>query len=178
MKPFKNIRGTKDTTLLDLIPILEEIFLEDVDDVREYLAQFNQKDIIEGYHNLQREREEKEKEKRQNAFLQQINVFKPASEEEESTGNMLLADPELEGFAPALASTNMQGGAAFMPDQKVMGGDHLKYIPVEINGEKPEGFTTVWQRQYLKKKEELVEQQKRMMEMQAIAMKEMAAQAQ
>ena len=65
-----------------------------------------------------------------------------------------------------------------MPDQKLISGDNLKYIPVEINGEKPEGFTTVWQRQYLKKKEELVEQQKRMMEMQAIAMKEMAAQAQ
>lgn len=110
-------------------------------------------------------------------------MFKPAQEEEESTGNILLADPELEGFAPALASTNMQsmvesGAGAFTPDQKVIGSNHLKYIPVEVNGDKPEGFTTYWQREYLRKKEAIVEQQKRMMEMQAIAMKEMSAQAQ
>lgn len=49
VKPFKNTKGVKDTTLLDLIPILEEIFMEDVEDVREYLAQFNEKDIIEGH---------------------------------------------------------------------------------------------------------------------------------
>lgn len=111
-------------------------------------------------------------------------MFKPAKQEEEqSTGNILLADPELEGFAPALASTNMQsmlesGTGAFTPDSKLLKGDHLKYIPVEVNGEKPEGFTTYWQREYIKKKEAISEQQKRMMEMQAIAMQEMSAQAQ
>lgn len=93
-----------------------------------------------------------------------------------------MADPELEGFAPALASSNMQnmlesGTGAFAPDQKLLSGDHIKYIPVEINGEKPEGFTTYWQREYIKKKEAAVEQQKRMMEMQAIAMQEMTGQA-
>ena len=94
---------------------------------------------------------------------------------------MLLADPELEGFAPALASSNLQqmtesGLNAFTPDHKLIQGDHLKYIPVEINGEKEEGFTTYWQREYMKKKEAIVEQQKRMMEMQAIAMQEMSSQ--
>ena len=51
--------------------------------------------------------------------------------------------------------------------------DHLKYIPVEINGEKPEGFTTFWQREYVKKKEMVLEQQVRMMEMQQQAMEAM-----
>ena len=60
VKTFKNEKGVRDTTLLDLIPILEgiwcnlqfwqiEIFMEDVDDVREYLAQFDGKDIVEGH---------------------------------------------------------------------------------------------------------------------------------
>ena len=71
-----------------------------------------------------KEKEEKEKEERQKAFLQQINVFKPSKEDEESsTGSILLADPELEGIAPALAASNMQnmmesGHGAFVPDEK------------------------------------------------------------
>ena len=46
---------------------------------------------------------------------------------------------------------------------------------MEINGEKPEGFTTYWQREYLKKKEAMLEQQQRMMEMQTLAMQELKA---
>ena len=112
----------------------------------------------------------------QESFLQQINVFKPAKEDEER-GNILLADPEMEGLSPALAANNMQkmmesNSGPFMPT-KPSEEDSLKYIPVEINGEKPEGFTTYWQREYVKKKAAIVEQQQRMMEMQAIAMKEM-----
>lgn len=103
-------------------------------------------------------------------------MFKPAKEDEER-GNILLADPEMEGLSPALAANNMQkmmesNSGPFMP-MKPSEEDSLKYIPVEINGEKPEGFTTYWQREYVKKKAAIVEQQQRMMEMQAIAMKEM-----
>ena len=58
---------------------------------------------------------------------------------------------------------------------KMSKSDHLKYIPVEINGEKPEGFTTYWQREYVKKKEAMLEQQQRMMEMQSLAMQELKA---
>ena len=129
-----------------------------------------------------KEKEEKEKEERQKAFLQQINVFKPSKEDEESsTGSILLADPELEGIAPALAASNMQnmmdsGNGAFVPDEKLIHQDHLKYIPVEINGEKPEGFTTYWQREYMKKKEAMIEQQRKMLEMQNIAMQELSSQ--
>ena len=126
----------------------------------------------------QRKKEEEAEKERQNAFLQQINVFKPAKEDE-GGANILLADPELEGLSPALAANNMQmmlesNNGPFMP-AKPATEDHLKYIPVEINGEKPEGFTTYWQREYLKKKDAIVEQQKKMMEMQTIAMKEMEA---
>ena len=103
-------------------------------------------------------------------------MFKPAKEDEER-GNILLADPEMEGLSPALAANNMQkmmesNSGPFMPT-KPSEEASLKYIPVEINGEKPEGFTTYWQREYVKKKAAIVEQQQRMMEMQAIAMKEM-----
>ena len=105
-------------------------------------------------------------------------MFKPAKEDE-GGANILLADPELEGLSPALAANNMQmmlesNNGPFMP-AKPATEDHLKYIPVEIKGEKPEGFTTYWQREYLKKKDAIVEQQKKMMEMQTIAMKEMEA---
>ena len=68
------------------------------------------------------------------------------------------------------------GHGAFVPDEKLIHQDHLKYIPVEINGEKPEGFTTYWQREYMKKKEAMIEQQRRMLEMQTIAMQELSSQ--
>ncbi|KAK8819140.1 hypothetical protein WA538_001716 [Blastocystis sp. DL] len=176
VKPFKNARRTKDTTLLDLIPILEEIYLDDVDDVREFLGKLDKTDVVASYRQLQKKKEEEAEKERQEAFLQQINVFKPAKEDEER-GNILLADPEMEGLSPALAANNMQkmmesNSGPFMPT-KPSEEDSLKYIPVEINGEKPEGFTTYWQREYVKKKKAIVEQQQRMMEMQAIAMKEM-----
>ena len=46
-------------------------------------------------------------------------MFKPAKEDEER-GNMLLADPEMEGLSPALAANNMQkmmesNNGPFMP---------------------------------------------------------------
>ena len=88
-----------------------------------------------------------------------------------------MSDPELEGFAPALAANNMQqmvdANMGGFGAPKMSKADHLKYIPVEINGEKPEGFTTYWQREYLKKKEAMMEQQQRMMEMQSLAKQEM-----
>ena len=82
-------------------------------------------------------------------------------------------------MAPALAANNMQqmmqGNGAFAAAARSGKEDHLRYIPVEINGEKPEGFTTFWQREYVKKKEQMAEQQARMMEMQAQAMEAMGA---
>ncbi len=67
----------------------------------------------------------------------------------------------------------MDASAGAFSSAKMSKTDHLKYIPVEINGEKPEGFTTYWQREYLKKKEAMLEQQQRMMEMQSLAMQEL-----
>ena len=113
----------------------------------------------------------------QKALLQQINIFKPDENENADASLTLLSDPELEGFAPALAANNMQqmmdASAGAFSSAKMSKTDHLKYIPVEINGEKPEGFTTYWQREYLKKKEAMLEQQQRMMEMQSLAMQEL-----
>ena len=179
VKPFKNVKKVKDTTLLDLIPVLEDIYLNDVEDVREYIRQLDGEDAVTGFRKLQAHREEEAKEERQKAFLQQINIFKPEENETADASLTLLSDPELEGFAPALASNNMQqmvdANAGAFSAPKMSKSDHLKYIPVEINGEKPEGFTTYWQREYLKKKEAMLEQQQRMMEMQTLAMQELKA---
>ena len=124
----------------------------------------------------QKRKEEQAQKERQEAFLQQINIFKAAEETDSSGESILLADPELEGMAPALAANNLQNmmstnGMPAMPT--ITKEDHLRYIPVEINGEKPEGFTTFWQREYVKKKEMMMEQQARMMEMQQQAMEAM-----
>lgn len=73
-------------------------------------------------------------------------MFKPAKEDE-GGANILLADPELEGLSPALAANNMQmmlesNNGPFMP-AKPATEDHLKYIPVEINGRETRGIHNV-----------------------------------
>ena len=132
--------------------------------------------VYDCFYLQQKRKEEKAQKERQEAFLQQINIFKAADETDNSGESILLADPELGGMAPALAANNLQNmmsnnGMPTMPT--ITKEDHLKYIPVEINGEKPEGFTTFWQREYVKKKEMMLEQQERMMEMQQQAMEAM-----
>ena len=86
--------------------------------------------------------------KGQKAHLQQIDIFKP--EKKNADSSLTPSDPELKGFAPELAENSMQQmvdtnverfGAPKVPKE-----DHLKYNPVEIDGEKPDGFTTYWQR--------------------------------
>ncbi|KNB46265.1 mitochondrial import inner membrane translocase subunit TIM50 [Blastocystis sp. subtype 4] len=61
VKPFKNARRVKDTTLLDLIPILEEIYLEDVEDVRDYIAKLDKTDVVSSYRDLVRMRNENDR---------------------------------------------------------------------------------------------------------------------
>ena len=93
----------------------------------------------------------------------------------DSTSNIILADPELSGVAPALAKNNIEEMITngTMGPKNVATEDHLKYIPVEVNGDTPEGFTTYWQREYVRKKKELVENQERISKMQMIVMQQL-----
>lgn len=175
VKPFTSKNDVKDTTLLDLIPILDEIYMEDVGDTRDYIKQFADEDVVKGYREKQKQKEEEKKKERQNAFLQQINIFKQSEEDVDSTSNIILADPELSGVAPALAKNNIEEmiSGGMMGPKNVASEDHLKYIPVEVNGDTPEGFTTYWQREYVRKKKELVENQERISKMQMIVMQQL-----
>ena len=89
-----------------------------------------------------------------------------------------MLDPEVMGELPIFAKNNME--KMFLVEGQRRGeeedgdgdGDEaeLRYVPVKVYGETPKGFTTLWQREYLRKKKAAREERKRMMEMQMAMM--------
>lgn len=150
-----------------------------MEDVRDFVKRFRGEDCVLGHAREVREREEAQRAEERKAFLKQINVFR-AEEEEATSGSLELLDPEVMGELPIFAKNNMeklfrveerQGGEEDGDDADGAGDEaELRYVPVKVYGETPKGFTTLWQREYLRKKRAAKEERKRMMEMQMAMM--------
>lgn len=190
VRGFESKEDTRDSTLLDVISVLEggrfggefdaELILNPVDDVRQFVEQFHGEDCVMVHARQMRERVEAQRAEERKAFLKQINVFHAEDEEAGSGGSLELLDPEVMGEAPLLAKDNME--KAFRMQSSVLtakkgdgdeDGDedevtdaNLRSVPVKVYGKTPEGFTTLWQREYLRKKRAMKEKQKRLVQMQ------------
>lgn len=182
VKGFESKNDTRDSTLLDVISVLEggaaprfsrvDLVLHPVDDVRDFVGRYRGEDCVAGHAREVREREAAQRAEEQRAFLKQINVFRAEDEEAGAGGSLELLDPEVMGELPILAKNNMEkmmkagrGDGAAEEGETVDESD-LRYVPVKVYGATPKGFTTLWQREYLRKKRAVKEERKRMMEMQ------------
>ena len=193
VRGFESKENTRDSTLLDVISVLEggrfggefdaELILNPVDDVRQFVEQFHGEDCVMVHARQMREREEAQRAEERKAFLKQINVFHAEDEEAGSGGSLELLDPEVMGEAPLLAKNNMEKAFRMQrsaltakkgdgdddddddDEDKVTDAD-LRFLPVKVYGKTPEGFTTLWQREYLRKKRAMKEKQKRLLQMQ------------
>lgn len=156
------------------------MILHPVDDVRDFVKRFRGEDCVVGHARELREREEAQRAEERRAFLKQINVFKAEDEEAGTGGSLELLDPEVMGELPIFAKNNMEkmfkaenglrGRDADADDDDAAEEAELRYVPVKVYGETPKGFTTLWQREYLRKKRAAKEERKRMMEMQMAMM--------
>ena len=148
--------------------------MDPVEDVRDFVGRFRGEDCVLGHAREAREKEEAQRAEERKAFLKQINVFKAEEEEAGTGGSLEMLDPEVMGELPIFAKNNME--KMFLVEGQRRGeeeegdgdGDEaeLRYVPVKVYGETPKGFTTLWQREYLRKKKAAREERKRMMEMQ------------
>lgn len=148
--------------------------------MREFVKRFRGEDCVLGHAREVREREAAQRAEERKAFLKQINVFKAEEEEAGTGGSLEMLDPEVMGELPIFAKNNME--KLFRVEGKRRGeeggddadgdGDEaeLRYVPVKVYGETPKGFTTLWQREYLRKKRAAKEERKRMMAMQMAMM--------
>ena len=150
-----------------------------VEDVRDFAKRYRGEDCVLGHAREVQAKEAAQRAEERRAFLKQINVFKAEEEEAGTGGAFELLDPEVMGELPIFAKNNMEklfrvdgrrGGEEEGDDGDGDDEAELRYVPVKVYGETPKGFTTLWQREYLRKKKRAKEERKRMMEMQMAMM--------
>ncbi|KAK8807290.1 hypothetical protein WA158_004049 [Blastocystis sp. Blastoise] len=165
---IEKVNPKKDTSLLDIIPILQDIVEQDVEDTREYIKKIGgSKNYNEGFKELVKERQlekEKARAKRFAPQFEQTNFKQEKEDERISTslpldvlryGAYYINSPDIIGLLPMMVYDQANGKWIFnvqlTEPMKDLNEDELEsYCNVEkISGDKS---LTIWQKKRIEKR--------------------------